>query len=309
MFVFRAAALVLALATLMTSSRVALADGPVALDAAGDAKRRGDEALVNGRPAEALALYKEAYAARPDPALVYNMSRAYQAMGDFSSALDQLEHFEANAPADVRARVPGLAKLLAEIRKNVASVAIVADVAGATVRLDDRILGKTPLAGIIRVKPGPGTLIVEKEGYFNFTRTLTLQGGALSTFDVKLASKQTTAIITVRSAVTGAQVAVDGKAEGTVPTEVVMTAGTHQVQLTHTGYQPAQSSLVVVAGERKTLDLLLESEAPITKKWWFWTGLGLIAVGATVTVIALTTERSPDSGSVAPGRISAGLSF
>jgi hypothetical protein len=66
---------------------------------------------------------------------------------------------------------------------------------------------------------------------------------------------------------------------------------------------------VIVAGERRTLDVLLEGDAPITKKWWFWTGLAVVAIGTTVTIIALTTERGPDAGSVAPGRISAGLSF
>jgi len=313
MFV-RSRALVRATAlAIVLAAPTALADPPPPAPAdptpALGAKQRGDEALVSGRPAEALALYKEAYAARPDPALVYNLGRAHQALGDFPSALDQFEQFEATAPPEVRARVPALAKLLAEVRKNVATIAIAADVAGATVRLDDRILGKTPLPSVVRVKPGPATLVVEKEGYFAYQRILTLQGGGLSTFDVKLASKQTTAIVTVRSTVVGAQVAVDGRPEGTVPTELILAAGAHQIDLTHGGYQPARSSLVVVAGERKTLDLTLEGEAPITKKWWFWTGLGAIAVGATVTVIALTTERSPDRGTVAPGRISAGLSF
>jgi PEGA domain/Tetratricopeptide repeat len=302
----RAVALAVSFAVL-TPTLPARADP--ASDVAFDAKRRGDEALVNGRPAEALALYKEAYAAKPDPALVYNMGRAHQALGDFPSALDQLEAFDKTAPPDVRAKVPGLQKLLAEIRKNISTISIAADVEGATVRIDDRVLGKTPLPGPVRVKPGPVKLYVEKEGYFEYQREITLQGGALSTFDVKLASKQTTAIVTVRSPVVGASVALDGKPEGTVPTEMILTAGAHQIELTHAGYQPARSSLVVVAGERKTLDLSLEGETPITKKWWFWTGIGVVAIGATITVIALTTERSPDSGSLAPGRINAGLKF
>ncbi len=289
--------------------RTALADPPATPDAAADAKSRADDALVSGRPSEALALYQKAYAIRRDPALVYNMGRAHQALGDHVAALEQLEQFAASAPPDIKARVPGLDKLLAEVRKNVVTVSIVADVAGATVRIQDRIIGKTPLPGPVRVKPGPTVLIVEKEGHFAYERAVVLQGGALSTFDVKLASKQTTAILTVRSAVVGAEVSVDGKREGMVPTEVVIAAGTHEVELTHSGYRKARSSLVIAAGERRTLDVLLEGDAPITKKWWFWTGLAAVAIGTTVTIIALTTERDPGAGSVAPGRISAGLSF
>ena len=96
----RATALAIALA-MLTAAPLAIADpAPAPSDpaAALGAKQRGDDALVNGRPAEALALYKEAYAARPDPALVYNIGRAHQALGDFPSALDHLEQFEATAP-------------------------------------------------------------------------------------------------------------------------------------------------------------------------------------------------------------------
>lgn len=308
----RSVALVVAMAMVTGGSGTALADGPTAAagaSAASDAKRRGDDALVSGRPAEALAAYKEAYAARPDPALVYNMGRAYQALGDYPTALDQLEKFEETAPPDVRARVPGLATLLAEIRKKVAIVVVSVDVDGATVRLDAQVLGKSPLRGPVKVNAGVVTLIVEKDGYFPYERVLPLSGGSIATSDVKLASKQTNAIVTVRSTLAGAQVALDGKAAGTVPTDVVVAPGSHEVELSLKGYRPSRSSVAVAAGERKTIDLALEAEAPITKKWWFWTGVGLVVVGATITVIALTTERSPDSGNVAPGRINAGLSF
>ena len=305
------AAVVIAFMALMAHVGVARADEPSAAapDAVADAKRRGDEALVNGRPAEALAAYNEAYKARPDAALVYNIGRAQQALGDYPAALAQLEQFEATAPPDIRARVPGLQTLLADLRKRVSMLVIAADVDGATVRIDERVVGTTPLRMPLRLNAGVVTLIVDKDGFFPYQRALTLVGGAIATSDVKLASKQTKAIVTIRSPIAGAQVALDGKPEGTVPTEIVVTPGSHQVELTLDGYRPTQSALAVAAGERRTFDLTLEPSAPITKKWWFWTGLGLVAAGATITIIALTTERSADSGSVQPGRINTGLRF
>jgi tetratricopeptide (TPR) repeat protein len=214
----RAAVALLALLVVSMIAPRVWADPPAPPDSAAEAKSRADDALVSGRPSEALLLYQQAYAIRRDPALEYNMGRAHQALGDFVAALDQLERFAATAPPDVKARVPGLEKLLAEVRKNVATIAVVADVQGAAVRLNDRIIGKTPLPGVVRVKAGPTLLVVEKEGHFAYERSVVLQGGGLSTFDVKLASRQTTAILTVRSAVIGAEVSVDGKREGTVPT-------------------------------------------------------------------------------------------
>jgi hypothetical protein len=284
--------------------------GVAAPDPAADAKRRGDDALVTGRHAEALAAYQEAVALRPDPALVYNIGRAHQGLGDYPAALDALETFERTAPPDVRARVPGLPVLLADVRKHVALVFVSSDVAGATVRLGARILGTTPMPAPVRVNLGSYTLFVEKDGYFPVERAATVGGGAgIVTFDGRLVSKTTQGIVTVRSSLAGAKVACDGKAEGTVPTEVVVAPGNHAIELTLDGYRPARTNVVVAAGERRSIDLALEAEAPITKKWWFWTGLGVLAAGATVVVIALSTERSPDTGSAGTGRINAGLRF
>lgn len=283
---------------------------PAPRDPFGDAKRRGDDALVSGRPAEALAAYKEAYEARADPALVYNMARAHQALGDYPTALELLERFDATAPTDVRARVPGLPTLLADVRKRVATVAVSCDVAGATVRLDARVLGTTPLSRPVHVatpSKGPTTLSVDKSGFFPFTRVIVLQGGAIATFDVKLTSKDSAGIVTVRSPTDGALIAVDGKPEGTVPSELVLSPGSHRVELTQRGYRTSRMSIDVAAGEKKAIDVTLTEESPITKKWWFWTGAALVTAGVVVAIIAATTEREPDSGNI--GNVKTGLSF
>jgi len=102
---------------------------------------------------------------------------------------------------------------------------------------------------------------------------------------------------------------IDGNPSGTVPTEVMLQQGPHRVELQREGYRSSSSSVIVSAGEKREVDIGLEKEAPITKKWWFWTGVGLAVVGGTVAVIALTTEKDPGSGTLAPGRISAGLTF
>lgn len=281
---------------------------PAARDEFADAKRRGDDALVSGRPKEALAAYDEAYALRAEPALLYNLGRSHQALGDYPAALTALERFQTTASAPVRARVPGLEILLAEVRKRVATLVVSSDVPGATVRLEGRVLGTTPLPGPVRVNAGaPARLTLEKTGYFTVERTVPREGGAIAAFAVKLTFKQSAAIVTVRSPNAGALVAVDGKAEGSVPSEVTMTPGDHRLELTLQGHRPTRTSIFVAAGEHKELELALEREAPITKKWWFWTGLALVAAGTTVTIIALSTEREPDGGSV--GNVKTGLSF
>jgi hypothetical protein len=301
---------VLLLAFLSALSRLARADE--ALDASvSEIKRRGDEALVAGRPADALAAYEAAYDKKPDPALLYNKGRAHQALGDFASAMQSLEQFQKAAPPELRARVSGLEGLLKELRAKISQVTIACDVAGAAVRVATRGLGLTPLPHATYVPAGKQTLEVTKDGYFPYKREIDLLPGGVASFDVHLSSKETDGVLLVTSSVTGAIVTVDGKMSGTVPTEIVVAGGAHRLELAREGYKPSRSSFVIAAGERKTLDVGLQAESSsVLKKWWFWTGVGVVVVGATIaTVIALTTEKEAGSGSLDPGRISAGLSF
>jgi hypothetical protein len=124
-----------------------------------------------------------------------------------------------------------------------------------------------------------------------------------------LHSKSKEAIIVVTSSVVGAKLQLDGRDQGTVPTEIAVAPGSHRLDLSREGYRPAQSSIAVMAGERSTFDVPMQKSAPITTKWWFWTGVTAVVLGAVATTIVLTTERDPDTGTVAPGQIKAGLTF
>lgn len=297
----------LAAAFLLVTASARADDGADAR--ANAAKQRGDDALVSGRASDALAAYEEAYAAKPDPALVFNIGRARMAIGDNPGALEWLERFAAEAPADLRAKVPGLDKLLREVRAKVSTLVVSSNVEGATVSVGGRTIGKTPLKPI-PMNAGIATLVIEKEGFYAYKHDVTLPGAGVAAIDARLESKETSGVLVVTSALVGARVALDGKPEGTVPSELVVSVGQHEVTLSHEGYRPAQASVVVSPGQTKTLAIdQLESEAPITKKWWFWTGVGVVVAGAAITVVALTTEKDAGSGSFPPGRISAGLHF
>lgn len=275
-------------------------------DPASLAKKRGDELMLGGKPAEALSAYAEAYALRRDPALLYNRGRAYQALGDYPAALEQLEEFEREATPELRARVPGLATLMTDVRGHVSTLAITCDVPGALVRLRDRTLGTTPVAPS-RVTSGAARVELAKEGYFTVVRDIELPPAGVANIDVHLVSKQTSAQITLTSPVGGARVTVDAEARGTTPVELILSAGSHRIELSKDGYDKLETSFVVTAGEKRELGFPLERTSSVLRQWWFWTGLGAVVVaGGVGTYFALTTERAPDNGSIPPSRISLG---
>jgi hypothetical protein len=298
--------------TLASFAIPARADAPPAVsdadaERARSLKQRGDEAMDALRYGDALAAYQQAYEITKSPALLYNQARAYQALGDFANAADMLDRFAKEAPPDLKQRVPKLNELIDEVHARVAKLTVRCNVKGAQVVLGQRVLGTTPLPAELRTSSGRATLTITAEGYQPFTRDVVLPGGGALTVDAQLVSKDASATLVVRANVPAAAVVVDDKPEGQTPIELSLRAGAHSLRVDHEGYEPVRTQVVLRVGERKELDLELTKPSPVYAKWWFWTAVGVVAVSATVTVIALTTEKSPDSGSVTPGRLSAPL--
>jgi hypothetical protein len=294
----------------MTFPRIAFAqNAPTASsDTPEEAKKKGDEAMVALHYQDALAQYQRAYEATKSPALLYNMGRAYEGLGDFPRALDALEEFNDKAPADLKARVTKLDELLRDIRNRVATLVVSSPVENAEIRLGDKVVGRTKAGQtVVRVNAGKQKVVISRDGYLPFEKELLLEGGKVETVEAVFAAHADTAVLRVTSPVEGASVVLDGKSMGVVPVESPVLPGTHRVALARDGYDEASTSVVVNAGERKDLSVPLAKKASIFAKWWFWTAVGVVVIGVTTTVIVLNTEKDPDSGTIAPGQVRADL--
>ncbi|MCA2978922.1 MAG: PEGA domain-containing protein [Myxococcaceae bacterium] len=269
-----------------------------AKEAAAQAKARGDAFMDSGRPAEALVAYTEAAAMWPDPALQYNRARAYEKLGQFPSALEAMERFSAEAPPELKAKVPKLEQLLATLRQRTCTLTLSVNVPGAEVRLGDRIIGTTPLAGPRVVDAGRATVRVTADGYFDVTRELELPGAGRVGLELTLASKKTDALLRVEST-EGAVLRLDEAEElRSVPVETPLPPGTHRLRLSLDGHLPLDTTLVLAAGEARTARLLLTREAPFYARWYFWAGVAAVIAAAVTTGIAVTTERPAPEGSL-----------
>jgi hypothetical protein len=275
-----------------------------------EAKRKGDDAMLALRYEEALAHYRTAYEASQNPAILYNMGRAYEGLADFPKALDALEAFAEKAPPELKAKVPKLNELLRDVQSRVATLVVSAPVADAEIRVGERVVGKTKAGQVIlRVNAGKQKVIVSKEGYFPWERELSLVGGKVETVDAELATRAASALLRVTSPVLGAAVALDGRPVGTVPTDSLVSPGSHVLVLQRDGYETAQTNVVVAAGETRRVDVPMAKRAGLLSKWWFWTAVGVVAAGGVATAVALTTSTSPDVGTIPPGQVKAELRF
>lgn len=237
---------------------LALIAGPRAARAAdtsvSELKARADRAMDRGEFAQALSSYRQAYAESPTPALLYNMGRAEEMLGNYAEALNDLETFDANASPELKAKVPRLHALIERLRARVARLEIRSNVAGALITVRGQPRGTTSIARPLALVPGRATIELSAEGYWPVRRDLVLEEGKLQLLEVTLARKPLSAIAGVTSA-----------------------------------------------------DIPRTESQPITKQWWFWTGVGVVVVAGTATTVALLSEKSAPRGDIAPHQVTAPL--
>lgn len=282
-------------------------------------KKRGNQAMLDLNYADALAAYTAAIAIAPDDAsLYYNLGRAQQAREDFPAALDALDTFGQKASPEMRARVPKLDQLIADVRSRVGTLAVQcsADVSDATVTIADRttLKGCSATPKQVRISVSARRAVVEvsltAESFQSQSVRVAVEGGGpVVPVMLTVLAKASSGTLLVRASPPDARISVDGIERGNPPLEVPLTAGAHEVDVRADHHDPAHVPVVVVAGRTKDISLELQRSAPITSKWWFWTGVGVLAAGVGVGIWYLVAQPEGDasSGTIPPGQVSAPL--
>lgn len=306
-----ATALAVALAT---ASSPAAAQSP----AADELKARGNQAMMELNYAEALVSYQAALAANPrDVVLHYNIGRAHQARGDYPAALDALLEFEKTAPPETKAKVPSLEQLIADVKSRVGELSVRCNVevaAGAILVGPARVEGCTVAPKRVRVslasKSASVEVRLESRAFQAPSVTVNVEGGG-PPVDVALVASatSTTGILRVTATPAAALVSVDGAPKGNSPVELSLPAGSHVVDVHADAYESVRVPFVLEAGGKKELSLTLEKTPPITKRWWFWVGSGVVAAGlvTAAAILIVQPERESSRGSIEPGVIRAPL--
>ncbi|TKD04413.1 PEGA domain-containing protein [Polyangium fumosum] len=282
------------------------AQDPALVARAKERKAEGDKAMDKLRPLDALAAYTEAYALNPEPALLYNMGRALEALDRLPEALEKLTAFRAQAPAELLAKVPGLNDRITNLEKRLSRLTVKVNVEGARILVRDVVAGMSPLDKPLALKAGPADVLVEAEGYFPYRTRVELPGGGAYVLDAQLQSKAKVGKLLVTAPKTGVNVLVDGKGAGQAPLETLVEPGTHKVAARHPDYLDYETSVIVTAGGERTVALVLQRPPPIYARWWFWTTIGVVVVGGAAggAAYALTTEKDPGQGDIPPGQLS-----
>ena len=127
-------------------------------------------------------------------------------------------------------------------------------------------------------------------------------GAAVETLLLR-ADEKRPGVVTLAGVPPEAVVLLDGApAPGSSSALTPVTLGLHVLRVEVDGFEPFEAPLVVRNGAVTALSVnLVEVVAPpLYSRWWFWTGLAVIAAGGTAAAVALSAD-STGGGADGPG--------
>jgi hypothetical protein len=193
-----------------------------------------------------------------------NAATCLRQLGRFAEALDEYELLLKEYGGQLSPQdLDFVNKSIADLKNVTGFIVIETSVAGATVVIDSKPRGTTPLPGPVRVGQGTHTIRVIKEGYIPFETTSPVLGKQTVKIEAKLSVLARSGSLTViETNGADAEVIVDGAPKGKVskdPYSEKLAPGTHWVALKGAGKMGTQPAPVTVAlDQTATLRLTLE---------------------------------------------------
>ncbi|MBL8957685.1 MAG: PEGA domain-containing protein [Myxococcaceae bacterium] len=205
-------------------------------------------------------------------------------------------------------------------------------VKGAKLTIDDREIGTLP-QGPQTLTAGEHTVTVRRLGYAPFTKKVTV--AANKTSDVNVSLEASAAVLTVSCDVAGAQVFVNGRLAGTAPLiELEVPPGSTEIAVRKDGYYDGSQTLNAKAGRDYPIEVKLGApiaatvvatnksdapvrndltpsssaggdpvtatetieDAPVYKKWWFWTAAAVVIAAGVGIGVGVGANSGPAPG-------------
>lgn len=212
-----------------------------AAEASTEARRRFRRALEladEGSYASALAEFQRVYDLTRNPAVLFNLSATWEAMGSFAESLDALERFAATAPSSLLdARRAELDAARVRLRARTGTLSVRLDHPGLVAAIDGIERPSAALRAGLRLSTGPHRVRLSAPGFRAREQEVSIVGDAEATVDVPLTPEES--FIAVACDVPDAEVRIDGVARAVTPVRspLAVTDGVHRVEVRRPGYR------------------------------------------------------------------------
>ena len=180
-----------------------------------------------------------------------------------------------------------------ELQKLPGILQVQSEPAGATVMIDGREAGVTPLQGI-KVQPGTHQIEIKADRYLPETAELNVEG-LHKTVIFEATLTPAWAAVSLASNPPKALIIIDDQAYGETPATIELLQGEHNVSLKLPGYQDWQKKLIIIANQHQSFtDIKLLERGGLIR-------LDTRPQGANITVDDRFAGRSPLELNLEPG--------
>lgn len=164
----------------------------------------------------------------------------------------------------------------------------------ATLEVDGRALGRSPLQAPLLLGPGKHVLRARREGYKQAELAVELTAGARR--EVRITLQRELAVLHIDSRPAGAGLSLDGREVGLTPWQDRLPAKTYRLELTLAGHRPGQARVVHDGKQVKqlTIDLVALPPPPTPRwytRWYWWTAIGAAVTAAVVIPTVVVTSQ------------------
>ena len=281
---------------------------------------QGTDLVHRAQWAEALSSFEKAARLKPHAIVTYNIGACERAMGQYTrarasfiTALSQNtqaggEQLSSSLAAEAGGFVHEIDGLLAraevDLQPQTASIAVDGrplEIAGEENGVPLAFAGTRPPGAaeaapggsfVLVLDPGAHIVVLSRPGYAEAVVSHTFAPGSRD--PLKLLLDTLPATIHISANQPGAVVSIDGTDVGTAPTDVSRHEGTYQVTIKKHGFVTYDARVPVKPGANVDIVARLEEDnPPISAKWWFLTGAGVLLGGAALTTY-FATRPTPD---------------
>src|SRR5262249_6781313 len=145
----------------------------------------------------------------------------------YTEAIDKLNEYLRSDPKLTREKKAQVEQLIAEMRALLADVTVYVVPDGATVKVDNRVVGTSPLR-TLNIAAGSHTIEASAEGYKSQSKDILVTAGVAMTVELQLVALPKSGKVMIDASQPRALVRIDGKNVGLTPVEVELALGGHQ---------------------------------------------------------------------------------
>ncbi len=141
--------------------------------------RTGVELYDEGKFDQAAIAFARAYELKPSYKILYNIAQTENQLGNYTAALDAYQRYLKDGGENIgKKRRPLIEAEIERLKTLVGTITITGDEEGASVFIDNRAEGNTPLPGPILVDLGEHEVLVKHEGVEVHRQVVKVAGGA-----------------------------------------------------------------------------------------------------------------------------------